>query len=268
MAINFLNPARLFEVNGKIVEWDMKRAGLNIIRELELLPVKMINELDQLPKKESDMEIGKLQIKDKVLAKELDNGFTKFMKDFLKENELDIDLDVISIKKDACFVINHDIKKSQFGNFIQFIPKNTYHAFIYLEPFMGKSSTKGLEMYFQRNGKIDVKNLIGDTVMRERILALHEDGILNFIASVIDLAEKTSINHHMLNTFLHNFVEMYKRKELDFDYYREFSVESRFRYQFLGAESMVDNIDESMLEKVNIEYNYINIILPIINLLV
>ena len=70
-----------------------------------------------------------------------------------------------------------------------------------------------------------------------------------------------------MNSFLHSFVEMYKKKELDYDYYREFSVESRFRYQNLNGEIMTDNINEEMLDKVNIEYNYIKFILPLINIL-
>ena len=53
------------------------------------------------------------------------------------------------------------------------------------------------------------------------------------------------------------------RKELDYDYYREFSVESRFRYQNLNGEIMTDNINEEMLDKVNIEYNYIKFIFNI-----
>ena len=73
------------------------------------------------------------------------------------------------------------------------------------------------------------------------------------------------MNLKQLNSFLHEFVKMYKRKELEFDYYREFNVESRFRYQLLGSEIMANNIDSDMLKHVNIEYNYKNIILPLIN---
>ena len=103
--------------------------------------------------------------------------------------------------------------------------------------------------------------------MRNTILSLHENGIINLFQCVIHIAETTGMNQKEINRFLHDFVDMYKKKELDYDYYREFNVESRYRYQFMGAEMMADQIDESMLEKVNIEYNYKHIILPLINIL-
>ena len=68
-----------------------------------------------------------------------------------------------------------------------------------------------------------------------------------------------------LYRFLHEFVVMYKNRELEYDYYREFSITNKFRYQFLGAETLAENIDESMLSKVNIEYNYKTIIMPLID---
>ena len=103
---------------------------------------------------------------------------------------------------------------------------------------------------------------------RKKIVKLHENGMINLLFYVVDLAEKSGLNPDKINTFLHDFVCMYKSKELEFDYYREFSVESRFRYRFRGAEVMADQIDEQMLEKVDISYNYLHIILPLINLLV
>lgn len=258
MSINLLNPARPFEINSKIVEWDMKRAGLSLIKENHLLSESTIKDIERLPKQEADILVGKLQIKDKEFSKNLESAFTDAMNQFLEANNLDIDMDVLSIKKDACFVINKDVKTSEFGNYVKFVPKNDYHAYMYLKP---------LEIYFKRDGSIDVKGLVGDKKLRNQILEIHENGMVNFLKYVIELSEETNMSPKRINQFLHEFVMMYKNRELDFDYYREFNIESRFRYQFMGAEMMVDHIDESMLSKINIEYNYIHIILPLINLL-
>lgn len=266
MSINMINETRPMEINSSIVEWDMKRAGINIIKELSLLPQSEIDYYESLPKKTSDIEIGKRQINDKSFSKDLDQGFTDMMNLFLKENDLDLYFDILSIKKDACFVINRDIKYFQFGQFIQFVPKNKYHAYLQLKPFLKKGS--GYEFYFSRDHSIDVKGLSGIKENRDRLLALHEDGILNFLSYTIDLAEKTGLSPKEMNTFLHNFVEMYKKKELDFDYYREFNPESKFKYRLLGNTMLTERINESMLDKVSIEYNYIHIILPLINLIV
>ena len=258
MSINLLNSTRLCEVNSSIVEWDVKRAGLNITKNFSLLSDKKIEELEKMEKMECDIAIGKLQIKDREFSKNLEQKFTDVMNAFLEANDIDKDLDVISIKKDACFTINKNVTKFKFGNYIEFVPKNEYHAYLYIKPF---------EIYFKRDNTIDIKGLTSDKNTRNKILDIHKDGIVNLLQTIINLAESTNMNKYKINSFLHRFVNMYKRKELDYDFYREFNIESRFRYQFLGNETMVDNIDDSMLEKVNIEYNYTKIILPLINIL-
>lgn len=212
-----------------------------------------------MDKKDADIKIGKMQIRDKELSRKLEQAFTDIMNLFLDKNQIDRDLDIISIKKDACFVINKHITHQEFPPFIKFISKNEYHAFLYIKPY---------EFYFKKNGTLDIKNLSSDKSTRETILDLHKDGILNFILYVVDLAERTRMNLTEISKFLHEFILLYKRKELEFDYYREFSIESKFRYQLMGSEIMADRIDERMLEKINIEYNYKNIILPLVKLLI
>lgn len=258
VSINLINDLRTLEINSSIVEWDIRRAGLNLIKEHELLSCSLIEELEKLPKKDCDIAIGKLQIKDKELSKSLEKAFTDAMNDFLTSNGIDKDIDVTTIKKDACFVINKKVHTSEFGKYIKFVPKNEYHAYIYIKPF---------EFYFKRNGDIDIKGLTSDKKTRSQIINLHENGILNLLRYIIELSETSGMDKKKINSFLHEFVEMYKKKELDYDYYREFNIESRFRYQFLNAETMADYIDTKMLDKVNIEYNYKKIILPLINLL-
>lgn len=266
MSINFINESRPFEINSSIIEWDMRRAGIHIIKEYSLLSEKEIQYYESLPKKESDVAIGKRQIGDKDFSKRFEQGFTDAMNTFLEQNYLDMNFDVISIKKDACFVINRDIKNPYVGKHIEFVQKNKYHACVNLKPFLTKGN--GYEFYFSRTNGIDVKGLSGNKDTRNKLIELHQNGILNFLEYTIDLAEKTGLDPKQMNHFLHNFVEMYKRKELDFDYYREFNIESRFRYHFLGNEMMTDRIDESMLEKIRIDFNYIHIIMPLINLIV
>jgi len=246
-------------VNSIITEWDMKRAGLSLIKEYRLLSQEEIDTLEKLSKSECDIKIGKMQIRDKILSRNLEKAFTDSMNQFMDENGIDRDLDIISIKKDACFVINHHVIKSEFGEFIKFVPKNEYHAFLYIKPF---------EFYFKKGDDFDIKGLSSDKSVRTKLINLHRNGILNFILYVVDIAEKSRMNLRELSKFLHEFVNLYKRKELDFDYYREFNIESKFRYQFMNSEIMAENIDDRMLEKVNIEYNYKNIILPIIKIII
>jgi hypothetical protein len=244
----------------------MKRAGPSLIKELGLLPKDEIEKYELMSKSDCDIAIGKRQIKDREFSVKLEQAFTDIMNQFMETNGIDKDSDVIAIKKDACFVINKKVSQSDFGRYIHFVPKNEYHAFIYLKPVYARGG--GMEFYFKRdNDEIDIKGLVSDKTAREKILSLHKDGILNLLSYTVQLAEQSGNDPHKMNDFLHEFVEMYKKKELEYAYYREFNIESRFRYQVMGSTIMADLIDDSMLQKINIEYNYTHIILPLINLI-
>lgn len=257
MSINRITDFRLFEVNSSIVEWDIRRAGLSLIQDRKLLPQEKIEDLLSMKKREADIKIGKMQIGDRDFSKDLEQAFTDIMNRFMNENDIDPTYDTISIKKDACFVINKRITKDSFGEYIRFIPKNVYHAYLRI---------KNIEFYFGKDGSVDIKGLCGDKDKLSQIMTLHENGILNLLLNLVHIAETTNMSQKKINQFLHSFVEMYKKRELEFDYYREFNIDSQFRYQFLGGEMMTDNVDENMFEKVNIEWNYKNIILPLINI--
>lgn len=259
MSINRINEFRNFETNSKIVEWDLKRAGLNLCKQFQLLSKDKIEELEKLQKGDCDIAIGKLQRKDSDFSKKLEQAFTDIIHRFLETNQIDIELDILSIKRDACFVINKHVKEFRFGEFLEFRPKNTYHAYIYLKPF---------EFYFGNEDLIEVKNFVSDKKTRNVLIKLHSEGILNFLLNVIYIAEKTNMNYKELYRFLQDFVDAYKRRTLEFDYYREFNIESKFRFQALGGEILMDQVDEAAFEHVNIEYNYIHMILPLINLLI
>lgn len=255
MSIN-LHAGRTLEVSSSIIEWDMKRAGLSLIREYKLLPVDTILKLEGMEKRLADETVGKMQISNRDLSVGLEKAFTEVINKFLEVNELDIATDIISIKKDAVFVINKNIKVDTFGEYIRFVNKNKYKRYLYLKP---------LEFYITSDWDVDIKGLTSDAKVRNEILQAHENGIMNLIKSFLDYAEKEGMRKDKLYKFLHDFVVMYKNRELDYDYYREFSITNKYRYQFLGAETLADNIDDSMLEKVNIEYNYKTIIMPLID---
>lgn len=258
MSMN-IHTGRTLEVSSSIVEWDMKRAGINLMREYELLPESEIDRLESIKKYDADVEIGNMQRNGKLSSEKLEKAFTEVMEKFLKLNNLEIATDIISIKKDAAFVINKTVKVDKIGNFIQFVPKNKYQRYLFIKP---------LEFYITTDWKMDIKGLSSDSKTRESILKAHENGMLNFIRTFLEYAEMTRLDKRKMYEFLHEFVVLYKKKELDFDYYREFNISNKYRYQFLGSETLADNIDDSMLSKVNIEYNYINIIMPLIDLVI
>ena len=252
--MNYLNTGRNLEINSEIIEWDIKSAGLSICTELNLLPEKELTYLKSIPKKKSNVLIGIKSGKDKVFGKALENGFNEMVNKFIELNNLDKDYDILAIKRDAVFVINYPIKINKLSDNIVFVNKNTYHAYLYL---------KSLEIYFKRDNTIDIKHLIGDEERRNEIIKLHETGMLAFLRAFIELCETTNFDKSKLSKELSEFVKAYKNRELDFNYYREFNVESKFKY----FDSYLSNINESTLQKIDISYNYIKIILPLIKMI-
>lgn len=251
------NLKRSITYNAEIIEWDIKSGNISMMEAYNLYPLDKIIKISKLPKEKRNRTVGYIMQKDKIFAKELENSFNHTVESFLKSNELDPDFDVLSIKRDAIFVINHDIKKDRFikrmddSYIIQFIPKNHYHAAILLPNY---------EFYLKED-KIDVKGL-DDTECD-----LHKNGILLFISEVISRLEKRSIFD--LHDYTSAFVKAYKHKELPFEYYREFAPRGGYRVSFgENDDGIFDELDENDLNDLNISYNYKNIILPILETLV
>ena len=251
----YINKNRPFIINSEIIEWDIKSANLSLIKEFSLLSDKEISRIPTDNKEKREKHVGILMKNNKEFNKALENKFDDVINTFMELNSLDKDYDILSIKKDAVFVTSKIIKVNQIGNHILFVPKNTYHAYIQLQ---------NSEFYFKKN-KIEVKGISKN--FDEILLPLHKDGILYLLNEVINICENTNMDSIRINSFMKDFVEKYKKKELDFDFYREFNQSSKFRCNMYGNEILFDNIDESLIDVVNIEYNYINIILPLIRIL-
>ena len=196
-----------FIYNNEIIEWDIKSANTSLISYYNLQPEKIIQKLASMAKSQREIAVGKLMRKDKEFSKNLEESFNKIIQEFMDANELSWD-DIVSVKKDAVFVKNHKITHSEFGA-VHFIPKNQYKHVLLLPKY---------EIYIS-DSVTDVKGIPNDK------LPLHEDGMLDFIRTTMESASE--MNH--LQSFFKEYVTAYKRKELEFDAYREFNSDSFFR---------------------------------------
>lgn len=230
-----------FIYNNEIIEWDIKSANTSLMSYYNLQPEKVIQKLASMAKSQREIAVGKLMRKDKEFSRNLEESFNKIIQEFMDTNELSWD-DIVSVKKDAVFVKNHKIAHSEFGA-VHFIPKNQYKHVLLLPKY---------EIYIS-DSVTDVKGIPNDK------LPLHEDGMLDFIRTTMDSASEMS----HLQSFFKEYVTAYKRKELEFDAYREFNSDSFFR---IGGEfpMMTDAMIEDDMEFLDISYNYINVIIPTI----
>lgn len=250
---SYLDKDISYLVSTEIVEYDMKSAGFNLTKYYKLLDQDKIDYLSTLQKKHQTIQIGLYQKEDKVYRKALKEAFADMRRKFFEANDIQ-DEDVISIKKDAIFLTRH-CQNTEFGN-VLFATKNTYSSYYY----MGN-----LELYVGNN-KLDVKGIKDDT------LPLHDKYMRHTLFEFFKLIESGSFPYAIRQ--LKEFAEYYKARQIPIGYYREFNSSSRYRIRqdmyndILGEKTFVlsDNVgDASMLD---ISYNYLNFIVPLINVLV
>lgn len=238
--------------NYHIYEYDIKSAGFNIIKYYKLLPNKEIEFLEKLDKKEKQVKIGLIQKSNKEFTDKLSDGFKEIRKLFIESNALNED-NILSIKKDALFVIDNKCKYTKFNN-IEFILKNTYTSYIILDK---------IEFYINtRDNKIDIKGLGQDHVL-EKIHLYHDKYILDFILKFIKMKEN---NSESIEYYISKFIRDYRNRKLDIEYYRELSSTNTFKLLDKELNEYINIEYTNDIYNIDITYNYLKYIVPIASL--
>lgn len=244
-------------INSDIKCYDIKQANINILYDAGVLDDELYNKLSTCRKIDREVYIGKMIKKNKKLSAVLDNGFLQARKDLFEANDIN-DSDVLSIKKDAVYLIEKPLTITRF-NSIYFRLTDEYTSFYRL---------KNLELYY--NGRTDILSVkgIGD----ETLNAYHNDHFCLLLKAIFKLAEKQDLEF-MMNA-MKKFISMYLNFEMDIECYREFNRISSYRLKFDSAiifNTKVNSIgtmyiDNSMKYKykeyLDISYNY-NILLEL-----
>lgn len=237
-------------VNNEIIEYDMKSAGISIIESKGLLEKDEIDILKSMPKELRNIKIGNIQKHNKGLVKKLNEGFMEYRKVFMESNDLDIN-DIISIKKDAIFTTRRCREKEFDG--VKFDEKNIYTSYYYFK--------NGIEIYYNKN-RMDVKG-INDNNMK-----YHRKYFASFINRFCFMGETSSLSNRI--KFLNEFTYMYKTRNLDINYYREFNANSIFRsFETLtGLDVALTQVGKLKPEEIDIKYNFFNYLVPMINMMI
>ena len=182
----------------RIVEYDMRSAGLNLIIYYKLLPEEQIQELQRMEKHAKDVKIGLLQKHNKEFTKQLSEAFAQARKMFFEANGLSEE-NVLAIKKDAIFTMDVYPSQTAFDN-LEFVPKNTYSSFLYLNK---------LEFYVNTKLRlIDIKGL-GQKESLDEVRRLHGDYMLRFFQNYCSMMEKHLSNQDMMR-WLTDFIRKYR----------------------------------------------------------
>lgn len=244
---NYLNKNVEYLISNEIIEYDMRSAGFNIIKKFKLLDDKRISHLESLPKQRRQITIGMYQQNNKDFAKALNEKFVEMRRLFFEANSLDDD-DVLSIKKDA-IITTKRCYNTIFDN-VEFAEKHMYTSYYYISKF---------EIYVGPE-KIDMKGISDEK------LKLHEDYMLDFLFRFLKLVETGSRKQIVGN--LVQFADFYKRRELEVGYYRELNSDSLYKFNknFIGDLIGFQNVNS--VDNIDISFNYMKFIVPLIKLLV
>lgn len=244
---NYLDKNINFLCSQEIYEYDLKSAGFNILKYFKLVDDVRIHDLELSSKKQRQIKIGLLTRNDKELMKALNEGFENARKLFFEANNIKNE-DILAIKKDAIFTLKPCVNV-EFDNLF-FDIKNYYSSYFYINK---------MEFYYNSKRGIDMKG-IGDKQQ------LHKEYMLDFIAYFAKLMETSK--REIVIKFLKEFIRYYKNKNLDIGYYRELNTLSAYK-------STITMLDETLYfnqaldyEQLDISYNYLNYIIPIMQLLI
>ena len=234
-------------ISNEIIEYDIRSAGYSISRYYNLLDNKTLDKLENMSNKQRHIAIGLLQRNDKVYNERLKQAFIDIRREFFIANKIE-DRDVLSIKKDAIFLLRR-IDQTKFGDTIEFRNKNTYTSYYYINR----------KEFYNNKETIDVKGISDEK------LELHRDYMLDFLHNIFCMME-TSSNAYVIKELV-SFIDHYKSKMLEVGYYRELNDDSAYRLnnEYVGYELGLDIVDD--VTDINISYNYMNYIRPLIEIL-
>lgn len=243
---NWTNKNIQYLKNILISEYDLRAGGLSVIKENHLLKQEQIDKLSEMDKIKRNIIIGKLQAKSQTLTKEMVEGFGDARAKFANLNNLKED-DILSIKKDALFLINKPSLQTTVSNNLTFVCKNTYSSYI---------NISNKEFYFSiLTRQLDVKGI------SEECKKMQEKFLLNDIAKILAQSEK--ISKEQIFTNLKKYRSDYLNRKLPIETYRNletglFTLEDGYE---------MDTVDDSFIDQVDIAYNYIYYILPLIKII-
>ena len=241
-----------------ISEYDIKSAGFSVIKYKKLLPDDIIEKLENMNKLSRNIQIGLYMREQKTLAKEINDTLAEVRKEFIIQNNLEEE-DILSIKKDAIFVIRKKPTNLLIFGYFQFRPKDVFTSYMNLN---------NKEFYYSSLDKSFLIKGLSETrdyMYGEKIDDIDYDTepLLKDIKHFMALAEK--ISQDALYGQLLRYRHKYLNKELEKKTYRNLLTGY---YDLVNNNFKLKDIDNELMKDLDISYNYVNYILPMINCLI
>lgn len=257
---------------GELIEYDMREGGFSIIQSEKLLPQYMIDKLLSMTKGERHEFIGKLAYNKeyKNIPKSLIEKFKLYRLQFGELNDLTDD-DIFYVRKDAicckryCYV-------TKLNDYVEFREKKIYNVYMRIEPQYndngGNYKPNPIEFYWNKNdNELDVKG-IGDPQLH-----LHKDGLVTIITNFMNYLY--TLDYDGALRYIVSVMNSYKKGQgykggckHPEQCYRRFDGTSKFRILQYGTVMDVDEIGEELIPICDKTYNYRNILVPMLDLVI
>jgi len=234
--------------SSSIVEYDMKSAGMNILYELGYINEEKFKQLKSMNKYKRNVEIGLMLRKNRDMNEALIKGFEYARQMFIVNNNIQ-DHEILSIKKDAIYVINKLVTNLDVTDNIKFVKKKEYDTYINI---MNREHYINLQQ-----NDIDVKGY------REGVFEHHINYMIKFLYDIIKMdsqMDKESIVEE-LTIFKHRYITF----DLPRGYYKDI-INNKYIIDMEFDTLTIDNIGESNKEILNYNVN-LKFILEVINAL-
>jgi len=247
---NYLDKNRRCIIGLPIRAYDMSSGGYSILKRNKIFSKKDIEKLDNMNKYDRNVLIGKLVREHSELTEILMDGFIDARKRFMYYNNI-LDEDILSIKKDALFIINKPANKLLFDGYT-FKVEAIYSSYYYMND---------IEFYYSnQKNLLDVKGISDETLER------HREFILDDFCNIFKITEGNDKLYR--NQYIKNYRHLYLNKELDIGCYRELNIDSYFKYKSIigNRHYLIDDLDD--INMIDITYNYVNYITEFIRMII
>jgi hypothetical protein len=234
-------------INLPIYEYDITAAGFSMIREFKLLPKEDRQYLATLTKRQRNIEIGMMTLKNRQLLREIEKNLKQVMLDFRTKNDIQ-ESDIVSIKRDALYTLKR-AKHLNFGKYIKFRKESKYSSFQQLA---------GKEFYY--SSWDDVMTIKG---LSKEVITKHEQFLLKDIKAFMKLAESLSPSSYLIK--LDQYRKKYIEKELPIQTYCHLADPCGYLLNSdLSLSDLVIENDGVDINEIDISFNYMSVIVPLI----
>ena len=209
--------------NTYITEYDISKANINVLYSKNIIDKNTYDRLYNSKRMVRQVFIGKLQKENPEAVRVLKQGIIEAKRDLFINNAIQ-DYDVLSIKNDAVYIINKNLKYTKFG-LIEFIPKNVYTSYLRINTAFCKLE---LYYYYSNISKIEYLDIKG---IKDENILIHKNYFYDILKDILFAVQTESpeIALNMMKDIYNNYVSL----NLPIGYYREFN--NRSDYRFLNA---------------------------------